>query len=71
VKTPFQDDITRILQQGIRQVAQKYLTTESVNEGYLVIFDTKTHAGAINKPQVHLEGGKKVTSFIIGIGRNY
>jgi len=70
-KVNHQDDITRILQQGIRQVAQKYLTTESVNEGYLVIFDTKTHAGAINKPQAHLEGGKKVTSFIIGIGRNY
>jgi hypothetical protein len=70
-KVNHQDDITRILQQGIRQVAQKYLASESVNEGYLVIFDTKTHAGAINKPQVHLEGGKKVTSFIIGIGRNF
>ncbi len=70
-KVNHQDDITRILQQGIEQVTQKYLATESVNEGYLVIFDTKTHAGAVCKPQVHREGDKKVTSFIIGIGRNY
>lgn len=69
-KVNHQDDITRILGQGIRQVAQKYLATESVDEGYLVIFDTRTHAGAVCKPQEHRESGKKVTSFIIGIGRN-
>jgi hypothetical protein len=67
-KVNHQDDITRILQQGIRQVAQKYLATESAAEGYLVIFDTKTHEGAVCKPQDHQEEDKKVTSFIIGIG---
>jgi hypothetical protein len=67
-KVNHQDDITRILQQGIKQVAQKYLATESAAEGYLVIFDTKTHAGAVCKPRDHQEENKKVTSFIIGIG---
>ena len=67
-KVNHQEDITRILQQGLRQVAQKYLATESAAEGYLVIFDPKTHAGAICKPQEHQEEDKKVTSFIIGIG---
>jgi hypothetical protein len=67
-KVNHQDDITRILRQGIMQVAQKYLATESAAEGYLVIFDTKTHAGAVCKPRDHQEEDKKVTSFIIGIG---
>jgi hypothetical protein len=67
-KVNHQDDITWILQQGIRQAAQKYLATESTAEGYLVIFDTKTHVGAVCKPQDHHEEDKKVTSFIIGIG---
>ncbi len=67
-KMNHQDDIKRILHQGIRQVAQKYLATESAHEGYLVIFDTKTHAGAVCKPREHREEDKKVTSFIIGIG---
>ncbi|UCH97485.1 MAG: hypothetical protein JSV88_11705, partial [Candidatus Aminicenantes bacterium] len=67
-KVNHQDDITRTLQQGIRQVAQKYLATESATGGYLVIFDTKTHAGAVCKPGEHQEEDKKVISFIIGIG---
>lgn len=69
-KVNHQDDISRILHQGITQVAQKYLATESAAEGYLVIFDTKTHAGAVCKPQNHREADKNVTSFIIGIGYN-
>ncbi|MCP4220174.1 MAG: hypothetical protein GY765_36420, partial [bacterium] len=67
-KVNHQDDYTTILRQGITQVAQKYLATEIAAEGYVVIFDTGTHAGAINKPQVHTEEDQKVSSFIIGIG---
>ncbi|UCH92436.1 MAG: ATP-binding protein [Candidatus Aminicenantes bacterium] len=67
-KVNHQDDITHILREGISQVAKKYLATESAHEGYLVIFDTKTHAGAVCKPREHREEDKKVTSFIIGIG---
>jgi hypothetical protein len=67
-KVNHQDDISRILRQGVNQVAQKYLATESAAEGYLVIFDTKTHVGAVCKQEDHQEEDKKVTSFIIGIG---
>jgi len=69
-KVNHQDNIARILNQGINQLAYQYLATESVQEGYLVIFDTRTHAGAVCKSQDHLVGDKKITSFIIGIGRN-
>ncbi len=69
-KVNHQEDMTRILQQGLTQVAQKYLATESAAEGYLVIFDTKTQTGAVCKQQEHHEEGKKITSFIIGIGKN-
>jgi hypothetical protein len=62
-------DITRILEEGIVQVSKKYLASEAVEEGYLVIFDTKTHVGAVCDPREHKESGKKVISFIIGIGK--
>ncbi|MCX6580396.1 MAG: AAA-like domain-containing protein [Candidatus Aminicenantes bacterium] len=64
------DDISTILGEGIIQVSRKYLATEGVGEGYLVIFDTRTPVGVSCKPQYHQEGDKKVTSFTIGIGRN-
>lgn len=64
------DDITRILEEGVIQVSRKYLAAEAVDEGYLVVFDTKTHIGAVCEPRNHKEGDKQVTSFIIGIGRS-
>ncbi|MCP4218551.1 MAG: AAA family ATPase [bacterium] len=67
-KVNHRDDIQRILKQGIAQVTQKYLATESVAGGFLVVFDTGTPAGAPNQTRVHQQDGKKVTSFIIGIG---
>ncbi len=63
------DDLTGIINEGILQLSRKYLASESANEGYLVIFDTKKHVGAVCKPQDHTAGDKKVTSFDIGIGR--
>lgn len=63
------DDITRILQEGVIQVSRKYLAAEAVDEGHLVVFDTKAHIGTVCEPRVHEEGDKRVTSFIIGIGR--
>ncbi|MCP4151450.1 MAG: hypothetical protein GY757_27140 [bacterium] len=60
--------ITNIRKQGIRQVADKYLATESADEGYLVIFDTGTPAGTVKKPKTHTREGKRVNCFIIGIG---
>ncbi len=63
------DDVTGIINEGIKQLCSKYLATEKTGAGYLVIFDTKTHVGAVCEPRYHREGDKKVTSFLIGIGR--
>jgi hypothetical protein len=62
-------NLTRTLKDGITQVSEKYLTSESVDEGYLVIFDIKTQVGEECEPLHHPAGNKKVTSFTIGIGR--
>lgn len=67
-KVNHKGDIERIIRQGTLQVAQKYLATELEAEGFLVIFDAGTFTGTINTPQVHIEEGKKVICFIIGIG---
>jgi hypothetical protein len=64
------DDVTGIINEGIFQLSTRYLATESTTEGYLVVFDTRTHVGAVCKPRYHEAGDKKVTSFTIGIGRN-
>jgi hypothetical protein len=63
------DDVTGIIDEGILQLSTKYLATESTIAGYLVVFDTRTHVGASCKPRYHEADGKKITSFIIGIGR--
>jgi hypothetical protein len=62
-------NLARTLKDGITQVSGKYLASESVDEGYLVIFDIKTQVGEECEPQQHQAGDKKVTSFTIGIGR--
>jgi hypothetical protein len=63
------EDINDILEEGITQLSGKYLATETVDEGYLVIFDTRTPVGAGCKPQVHQVKDYTVTSFNIAIGR--
>ncbi len=67
-KVNHQDTYSTILRQGVKQVAEKYLATESAAEGYVVIFDTGTHAGAVTKSKVHTLDGQRVISVIIGIG---
>ena len=62
-------NLTRTIEDGISQVSGKYLASEPVDEGYLVIFDIKTQAGEECEPLYHQVGNKKVTSFTIGIGR--
>ncbi|HLN18567.1 MAG TPA: hypothetical protein VK255_00160 [Patescibacteria group bacterium] len=46
-------DITVIREEGIKQVAGKYLASEGIKAGYLVIFDTRTSVDASCKPQYH------------------
>lgn len=61
-------NLTRTLEDGIAQLTRKYLATESVREGYLVIFDTRTPAGDEREPQYHDVNGKRITSLTIAIG---
>jgi hypothetical protein len=63
------EDITVIEKEGIDQVFGKYLESEGVEGGYLVIFDPQTPVNASCKTQVHEIENKKITGFIIGIGR--
>jgi hypothetical protein len=63
------ENINDILDEGITQLSGKYLATEAADEGYLVIFDTRTPVGAGCRPQVHQVEGRTVTIFNIAIGR--
>jgi hypothetical protein len=63
------DDIGGIIEEGVLQLSGKYLATEDVCEGYLVVFDTKTPVGAVCDPRNHQEGDKQVTSITIAIGK--
>jgi hypothetical protein len=63
------EDINDILGEGLTQLSGKYLATEAADEGYLVIFDTRTPVGAGCKPQQHQVKDYTVTSFNIPIGR--
>ena len=68
-KVNHNEDITVIEQEGMDQVFGKYLSSEGVEAGYLVIFDPQTPVNAACKPQIHEIENKKITSFIIGIGK--
>jgi hypothetical protein len=57
------------LNRAMDQLCRKYLLTEQVAEGYIVIFDLKTTVGEVGTPQRHKVEGKEVTVFNIGIGR--
>ena len=59
----------RALNKAIDQLCGKYLLTEQVDEGYVVIFDLKTKVGELCSPQRHAVDGKEILSFNIGIGR--
>jgi len=54
---------------AIDQLCGKYLLTEQVDEGYVVIFDLKTTVGELCTPRKHIVEGKEILSFNIGIGR--
>lgn len=63
------EDVTRIINDGVRQVSRKYLASEGVDEGYLIVFDTRADVGKSCKVESHESGDKTVTSFTIAIGR--
>ena len=68
-KVNHNEDITVIEQEGMDQVFGKYLSSEGVEAGYLVIFDPQTPVNAACKSQIYEIENKKITSFIIGIGK--
>jgi hypothetical protein len=63
------NDISGIIEEGLLQLTDKYLATESTGEGYLVVFDTKLPVGEGCHTQTHPVGDKLVTSFTIAIGK--
>ena len=62
-------DLTRTINDGIKQIARKYLIPETADEGYLIVFDVKTPCGSECEPGYHNIGDKKITSFTIAIGK--
>ena len=63
------DDVNWIIEEGVHQLAGKYLATEGTTEGYLVVFDTRTPVGAVCEPQSIRTGDKHVTCITIAIGK--
>jgi hypothetical protein len=61
-------NVSRVIKEGVLQLSGKYLASEGADEGYLVVFDTRTPVGADCEPEIHPAGDKQVTSFTIGIG---
>jgi len=54
---------------ALEQLTEKYLQTQNVDHGYIVMFDPKIQVGELCTPQTHTVKGKKVLSFNIGIGK--
>ena len=61
--------LDKTVEKAIDQLCGKYLLTEQVDEGYVVIFDLKTKVGEFCSPQRHTVDGKEILSFNIGIGK--
>ncbi len=61
-------NLTRTINDGIKQVTGKYLTPETADEGFLIVFDVKIPCGSECEPEYHNSADKKITSFTIAIG---
>jgi len=62
-------NIDKTIDRAVEQICGKYLLTEKVEEGYVVVFDVKTNVGEMRAPQKRMGEGKEVLIFEIGIGR--
>jgi len=62
-------NIHKTRENAIHQVCGKYLLTEKADEGYIIIFDTKTKVGELCTPEKCKIKGKEVLILNIGIGR--
>ena len=61
------NELKMVLKDGIKQLSEKYLQSENMEEGFLVIFDIQTRVGSACKPKSYPVKNKKITAFIIGI----
>ena len=61
--------IHKTIDKAVDQVCDKYLLTEKVNEGYIIIFDVKKKIGEIEGPHTRKKNGNKVLVFDMGIGK--
>jgi len=61
--------LEKTIARAVDQVASRYLATERVNEGYVMVFDPKTIVGELVDPEVREVGGRQVVFFVIGIGK--
>lgn len=57
------------LDDALEQLTEKYLATQSVDHGYIVMFNPHIQVGELCEPQLHRIGEKKIISFNIGIGK--
>jgi len=64
-------NIDKTIDRAVEQICGKYLLTEMVEEGYVVVFDVKTNVGEVRAPQSRTLEGKEVLIFGIGIGRDW
>ncbi len=62
-------NIEAILDKAVDQITRKYMATERVDEGYIVIFDLKTTVGESPVYSRRRSGDKEISSLVMGIGR--
>lgn len=62
-------NIDKTIDRAVEQLSGKYLLTEKVDEGYVVVFDIKTKVGEVGAPQNRVVEGKEVLVFQLGIGK--
>lgn len=56
--------------EAVTQLRDKYLKTERVAEGYVIVFDPDTHAGELCIPKrIEISKSGQIISFNIGIGK--
>ena len=65
------NDVPEYLQdEAVAQLKDKYLKTEMVDEGYVIVFDPETQAGELCVPKrTEISKCRQIISFNIGIGK--
>ncbi|MBU1599766.1 AAA-like domain-containing protein [bacterium] len=59
----------RTIEKAIDQLSEKYLATERIDRGFVVLFDPQTQVGKLYSPQKYEINNKIIVSFKIAIGR--